>query len=189
MRPHARHALRTTRPCATRALSQPLPGLLKRRPGIQVGSQCASGRIHGVRCGAACGEESRGLAHVCVGRRGVAPVRRYVVRAPYLVSAVLLYADASLLKIELLRSCPRLKFISTSLGSILPPPNSHVRRAALSSPKRARTLIAPHVQLFDFSDLYGFSLTFKTGFYWQNDGVHRPQLHPRSRILLTCNFF
>ena len=24
-------------------------------------------------------------------------------------------------------SCPRLKFISTSLGSILPPPNSHVR--------------------------------------------------------------
>jgi hypothetical protein len=54
-------------------------------------------------------------------------------------------------------SCPRLKFISTSLGSILPPPNSH---------------------LFDFSDLYGFSLTFKTGFYWQNDGVFRDEPVP-----------
>ncbi|KAI9437466.1 hypothetical protein H4582DRAFT_2111766 [Lactarius indigo] len=57
----------------------------------------------------------------------------------------------------LLISCPRLKFISTSLGSILPPPNSH---------------------LFDFSDLYGFSLTFKTGFYWQNDGVSRDEPVP-----------
>lgn len=53
--------------------------------------------------------------------------------------------------------CPRLKFISTSLGSILPPPNSH---------------------LFDFSDLYGFSLTFKTGFYWQNDGFSRDEPVP-----------
>ncbi|KAH8993354.1 hypothetical protein EDB92DRAFT_1934503 [Lactarius akahatsu] len=53
--------------------------------------------------------------------------------------------------------CPRLKFISTSLGSILPPPNSH---------------------LFDFSDLYGFSLTFKTGFYWQNDGISRDEPVP-----------
>lgn len=38
-------------------------------------------------------------------------------------------------------------------------------------PHEVRTLIPP--QLFDFIDLYGFSLTFKTGFYWQNDGVFR----------------
>ena len=30
-------------------------------------------------------------------------------------------------------SCPRLKFISTSLGSILPPPNSHVRATQYSN--------------------------------------------------------
>jgi hypothetical protein len=53
--------------------------------------------------------------------------------------------------------CPRLKFIATTLGSILPSPNSH---------------------LFDFSDLHGFSLTFKTGFYWQNDGVSRDEPIP-----------
>lgn len=53
--------------------------------------------------------------------------------------------------------CPRLKFISTTLGSILPSPNSH---------------------LFDFSDLLGFSLTFKSGFYWQNDGVSRDEPIP-----------
>ncbi|KAH9993572.1 hypothetical protein BJV77DRAFT_944266 [Russula vinacea] len=53
--------------------------------------------------------------------------------------------------------CPRLKFISTTLGSILPSPNSH---------------------LFDFSDLHGFSLTFKSGFYWQNDGVPRDEPIP-----------
>ncbi|KAI0266985.1 hypothetical protein BC834DRAFT_923671 [Gloeopeniophorella convolvens] len=53
--------------------------------------------------------------------------------------------------------CPRLKVIATTLGSILPPPNSH---------------------LFDFSDLQGFSLTFKSGFYWQNDGVSRDEAVP-----------
>ncbi|KAI9457424.1 hypothetical protein F5148DRAFT_347802 [Russula earlei] len=53
--------------------------------------------------------------------------------------------------------CPRLKFISTTLGSILPSSNSH---------------------LFDFSRLHGFSLTFKSGFYWQNDGVAGDELIP-----------
>jgi len=28
-------------------------------------------------------------------------------------------------------------------------------------------------QLFDFSALHGFSLTFKLGFYWQSDAVSR----------------
>ncbi|KAH9957334.1 hypothetical protein BC827DRAFT_1226337, partial [Russula dissimulans] len=53
--------------------------------------------------------------------------------------------------------CPRLRFISTTLGSILPSSNSH---------------------LFDFSQLQGFSLTFKSGFYWQNDGVFRDEPVP-----------
>ncbi|KAI0249588.1 hypothetical protein BJV78DRAFT_1225966, partial [Lactifluus subvellereus] len=48
--------------------------------------------------------------------------------------------------------CPHLKFISSTLGSILPSSNRH---------------------LFDFSDLHEFSLTFKSGFYWQNDDVSR----------------
>jgi hypothetical protein len=34
--------------------------------------------------------------------------------------------------------------------------------------------LPPHpVQLFDFNDLHEFSLTFKSGFYWQNDGTSR----------------
>ncbi|KAI0249590.1 hypothetical protein BJV78DRAFT_1276096 [Lactifluus subvellereus] len=53
--------------------------------------------------------------------------------------------------------CPHLKFISTTLGSILPSSNSH---------------------LFDFNDLHGFSLTFKSGFYWQNDDVSRDEPVP-----------
>ncbi|KAI0292701.1 hypothetical protein B0F90DRAFT_224866 [Multifurca ochricompacta] len=58
--------------------------------------------------------------------------------------------------------CPRLKFIATTLGSILPSPNSH---------------------LFDFNDLQGFSLTFKSGFYWQNDGISRDEPVPGYRRL------
>ncbi|KAI0286357.1 hypothetical protein BC826DRAFT_972643 [Russula brevipes] len=57
----------------------------------------------------------------------------------------------------ILRSCPRLKSISTTLGSILPSSNSH---------------------LFDFGDLHEFSLTFKSGFYWQNDGISRDEPVP-----------
>ena len=84
MRTYARHALRTPRPRTTRPLSQPQPGLRK-GDGVQVGPQCPSGRIYGVCGGAAGGEESRGIALVYVGRRGVATVRRYVVRASYIV--------------------------------------------------------------------------------------------------------
>ena len=82
MRTYARYALRTPRPRTTRPFSQPQPGLLKRGNSssssgisIQVGSQCPSRRIYGVCGGAACGEESRGIALVCVGRRGVTTVR------------------------------------------------------------------------------------------------------------------
>ena len=123
MRPHARHALRSTRPRAARPLSRAQPRLFG-WAGVQVGSQCASRRIPGVRCGAACGEESRGLAHLCVGWRGVTPLRRHVVRAPYLVCPI---RFSSPRRNSRYFSCPRLKSISTSLGSILPPPNSHVR--------------------------------------------------------------
>ncbi|KAI0316506.1 hypothetical protein OF83DRAFT_1060236 [Amylostereum chailletii] len=45
--------------------------------------------------------------------------------------------------------CPSLKYVAVSLGSILTSPNSH---------------------LFDFVGLHGFSMTFKSGFYWQYDG-------------------
>lgn len=38
-------------------------------------------------------------------------------------------------------SCPRLKFISTTLGSILPSPNSHVSTVNHSSPKCEKKLI------------------------------------------------
>ena len=83
MRTYARYALRTPRPRTTRPFSQPKPGLLKwgnsssssSGISIQVGSQCPSRRIYGVSCGTACGEESRGIALVCVGRRGVTTVR------------------------------------------------------------------------------------------------------------------
>ena len=83
MRPHARHALRSIRPRTARPLSRPLPGL--RRADIQAGPQRASRRIPGVLCCAARGEEFRGLAHLCMGWRGVTSRRRPVVRAPYLV--------------------------------------------------------------------------------------------------------
>ena len=82
MRTYTRYALRTPRPRTTRPFSQPQSGLLKRGNSssssgisIQVGSQCPSRRIYGVSCGTACGEESRGIALVCVGRRGVTTVR------------------------------------------------------------------------------------------------------------------
>jgi hypothetical protein len=87
MRPHARHAPRSTRPRTARPLSRHLPRLLGWAV-IQVGSQCASRRIPGVRCGAACGKESRGLEHLCMGCRGITSLRRHVVRAPYLVCSV-----------------------------------------------------------------------------------------------------
>jgi hypothetical protein len=97
-------------------------------------------------------------------------------------ACVPLWFTPSFAEIEIC-SCPRLKYISTSLGSILPPPNSHVRQSPYLSQSTHTNLLR---QLFDFSDLYGFSLTFKTGFYWQNDGVFRgstaPQSHPSSRI-------
>ena len=43
-------------------------------------------------------------------------------------------------------SCPRLKFISTSLGSILPPPNSHVR-AVQGLPLHANFPCPPAIRL------------------------------------------
>ncbi len=153
MRPHARHAERSTRPRTTRPLSQPLPRLL-RWAGIQVGSQCASSRIPGVLCGAACGEEFRGLAHLCMGWRGVTPLRRHVVRAPYLVCPLCDFASDLLNLSPLLISCPRLKFISTSLGSILSPPNSHVR--SLSSPRSWILMLAVSFRLIS----YLISVTF-----------------------------
>ncbi|KAI0058697.1 hypothetical protein BV25DRAFT_1890725 [Artomyces pyxidatus] len=53
--------------------------------------------------------------------------------------------------------CPSLRFIGSTLGSILPSPNSH---------------------LFDFSNLHGFSLVFKSGFYWQYEGLTREEAVP-----------
>ncbi|KAI0045961.1 hypothetical protein FA95DRAFT_1520828 [Auriscalpium vulgare] len=53
--------------------------------------------------------------------------------------------------------CPSLKYIGACLGSMLPSPNSH---------------------LFDFADLHGFSLCFKSGFYWQYEGVTRDEAVP-----------
>ncbi|KAA1471736.1 hypothetical protein DENSPDRAFT_837798 [Dentipellis sp. KUC8613] len=53
--------------------------------------------------------------------------------------------------------CTRLKYIGTAFGSILPSPKSH---------------------LFDFSDLHGFTLTFKKGFYWHHVGFTRNEPIP-----------
>ncbi|TFY50188.1 hypothetical protein EVG20_g11667 [Dentipellis fragilis] len=53
--------------------------------------------------------------------------------------------------------CTRLKYIGTAFGSVLPSPKSH---------------------LFDFSDLHGFTLTFKKGFYWHHVGFTRNEPIP-----------
>ncbi|VDB95926.1 unnamed protein product [Peniophora sp. CBMAI 1063] len=53
--------------------------------------------------------------------------------------------------------CPRLKFIGTSVGSILTSPNSH---------------------LFDFRDLHGFSLIFKPGFFAHMEPGSRDEAIP-----------
>ncbi|KAI0032252.1 hypothetical protein K488DRAFT_50296 [Vararia minispora EC-137] len=55
------------------------------------------------------------------------------------------------------RFCPQLKYVGTALGSILTSPNSH---------------------LFDFSNLRGFSLIFKEGFYLNFEGVTRDEAIP-----------
>jgi hypothetical protein len=87
VRPHARHALRSTIARAARPHAQRKPRLAGRRgrAGIQVGPQCAAGWVRGVVCRAARREASRGPAPFCVGRRGAAAVRRYVVRFAHLV--------------------------------------------------------------------------------------------------------
>ncbi|TFY80979.1 hypothetical protein EWM64_g3037 [Hericium alpestre] len=53
--------------------------------------------------------------------------------------------------------CTRLRYIGATFGSILPSPKSH---------------------LFDFTDLHGFSLTFKRGFYWNQIDFNRDELIP-----------
>ncbi|KAL0956664.1 hypothetical protein HGRIS_002796 [Hohenbuehelia grisea] len=56
--------------------------------------------------------------------------------------------------------CPRLRFICTTIGSILPKLNSH---------------------LFDFADLTGFSLTLKQGFYDNHVDMFLNEDQPASR--------
>ncbi|KAF9268714.1 hypothetical protein L218DRAFT_970004 [Marasmius fiardii PR-910] len=56
--------------------------------------------------------------------------------------------------------CPRLKFISTSLGAALPAPNSH---------------------LFDFNDLRGFTLILRQGFYDNHPEIFFEEDRPVSR--------
>lgn len=53
--------------------------------------------------------------------------------------------------------CPQLRYITTSLGAILPNLNSH---------------------LFDFADLKGFSLVLKTGFYENHNELFLDEDHP-----------
>jgi hypothetical protein len=78
-------------------------------------------------------------------------------------------------------SCPRLKFISTSLGSILPPPNSHVRARAVAStvystlmPPTALRLQRPLRLLPDVQNR--FLLAERWCFPW----LHRPSTSVRA---------
>lgn len=57
-------------------------------------------------------------------------------------------------------------------------PHQTVTYVCRPQKKNRRPTLELPPQLFDFSDLFGFSLTFKSGFYWQNDGVFRgPYFH------------
>ncbi|EAU91118.1 hypothetical protein CC1G_03286 [Coprinopsis cinerea okayama7 len=56
--------------------------------------------------------------------------------------------------------CPQLRYIATSIGAVLPNLNSH---------------------LFDFTDLKGFSLILKTGFYENHNDMFLDEDHPLSK--------
>ena len=133
-----------------------------------MGPRCAPRRNPGVRRRATGSAESGGPTHVCVGRRGAAHPRRHVVRSPHLVCRPPTY-PAHMLNVCVMQ---------------LPASQGHLDLAWVgpAPSKQPRTCDASHAsimqliragQLFDFSDLHGFSLTFKLGFYWQSDGVSR----------------
>ena len=56
--------------------------------------------------------------------------------------------------------CPQLRYVSTSIGAVIPNLNSHVCTELIP----AQSLLMP-IKLFDFQNLSGFSLTLKHGFY------------------------